>query len=59
MKIKQGVFTLDTLMPFVYRAAWGKDTGGHFTSTDNELLGLEVLDKADLKKLIQDIVGGK
>lgn len=59
VKIKQGVFTLDTLMPFVYRAAWGKDTGGHFTTTDNELLGLEVLDKAGLKKLIQDIVGGK
>ncbi|GFF59310.1 hypothetical protein IFM46972_11348 [Aspergillus udagawae] len=58
-KIKQGVFTLDTMMPFVYRAVWGKGTGGHFTTTDNELLGLEVLDKAGLKKLIQDIVGGK
>ncbi|KAE8423988.1 hypothetical protein BDV36DRAFT_242483 [Aspergillus pseudocaelatus] len=59
VKIKQGVFTLDTMMPFVYRAVWGKDTGGHFTTTDNDLLGLEVLDKAGLKKLIQDIVGGK
>ncbi|KAF3395769.1 hypothetical protein F1880_006521 [Penicillium rolfsii] len=58
-KIKQGIFTLESLMPFVARALWGKDTGGHFTTTDNSLLGIEVLDKAGLKKVIEYVVAEK
>lgn len=59
VKIKQGVFTNETILPFIYRAIWGKENGGHFTTTDNELLGIKELDKEGLKKVIQDVVDGK
>ncbi|KAJ5197388.1 hypothetical protein N7449_007867 [Penicillium cf. viridicatum] len=59
VKIKQGVFSNETILPFIYRAIWGKENGGHFTTTDNELLGIKELDKEGLKKVIQDVVDGK
>ncbi|KAJ6060226.1 hypothetical protein N7499_012262 [Penicillium canescens] len=59
VKIKQGVFSHETILPFIYRAIWGKENGGHFTTTDNELLGIKELDKEGLQKVIQDVVDGK
>ncbi|OGE47782.1 hypothetical protein PENARI_c037G05249 [Penicillium arizonense] len=59
VKIKQGVFSHETILPFIYRAVWGKENGGHFTTTDNELLGIKELDKEGLQKVIQDVVDGK
>ncbi|KAL2864399.1 aromatic alcohol reductase [Aspergillus lucknowensis] len=58
VKIQQGVFTPETIYPVIYRAIWGEKHGGHFTTTDNELLGIEQLDRAGLKRVIQDVVDG-
>jgi hypothetical protein len=59
VEIKQGVFSHETILPFIYRAIWGKENGGYFTTTDNELLGIKELDKEGLQKVIQDVVDGK
>ncbi|KAL3477079.1 hypothetical protein BJX99DRAFT_226669 [Aspergillus californicus] len=58
VKIRQGVFTHETIMPFIFKAIWGPVNDGHFKETDNELLGIKELDKADLKKIIQGVVEG-
>ncbi|KAL2824245.1 hypothetical protein BDW59DRAFT_87369 [Aspergillus cavernicola] len=58
VKIKQGVLTGETIMPFIFKAIWGAENGGHFNTTDNELLGIQTLDKADIKKIIQNVVDG-
>ncbi|KAL4913613.1 hypothetical protein BDW62DRAFT_192170 [Aspergillus aurantiobrunneus] len=55
-QIKKGVFSRETIMPFIFQAIWGAETGGHFKETDNKLLGIQQLDKADIKKIIQDVV---
>ncbi|KAL4971531.1 hypothetical protein BDW66DRAFT_145987 [Aspergillus desertorum] len=54
--IKNGIFGPDSMMPFIYRAAWGKDTGAHFEATDNILLGVDELDAKGVKRVIQDVV---
>ncbi|KAL4782331.1 hypothetical protein BJX76DRAFT_292546 [Aspergillus varians] len=58
VQIKNGVISRDTVLPFIYKAIWGEGTGGLFKDTDNELLGIQQLDKEDIKKIIQDVVNG-
>ncbi|KIA75803.1 CipA-like oxidoreductase [Aspergillus ustus] len=58
-KLKQGIFSSETILPFIYRAIWGEGAGGHFDKTDNELLGIQQLDKAGLKQVIQSVVDGQ
>ncbi|CBF82374.1 hypothetical protein AN9181.2 [Aspergillus nidulans FGSC A4] len=54
--IKQGVFSFESMMPFIYRAGWGKDAGGHFETTDNILLGVDELDTEGVKRVIEGVV---
>ncbi|KAL4735049.1 hypothetical protein BDV11DRAFT_196956 [Aspergillus similis] len=54
--IKKGVFSFESMMPFIYRAGWGKDAGGHFETTDNILLGVDELDAEGVKRVIQGVV---
>ncbi|KAL4994502.1 hypothetical protein BDV10DRAFT_176695 [Aspergillus recurvatus] len=53
--IKQGVFSFESMMPFIYRAGWGEDAGGHFETTDNILLGVDELDPEGVKRVIQGV----
>lgn len=57
--IKQGVFNHGTILPFIYKAIWGDGTGGLLKDTDNELLGIQQLDKEGIKKVIQDVANAK
>ncbi|KAL4930416.1 aromatic alcohol reductase [Aspergillus undulatus] len=54
--LKQGVVSRETIMPFIYRAIWGEGAGGLFERTDNELLGIETLDRQGLKRIIEEVV---
>ncbi|OJJ08532.1 hypothetical protein ASPVEDRAFT_47675 [Aspergillus versicolor CBS 583.65] len=54
--IKQGVFNHGTILPFIYKAIWGAETGGLFKEPDNELLGIQQLDKEGIKQVIQNVV---
>ncbi|KAL4762243.1 aromatic alcohol reductase [Aspergillus foveolatus] len=54
--IKKGVFSFESMMPFIYRAGWGKDAGGHFETTDNILLGVNELDAEGVKSVIEGVV---
>ncbi|KAL3462138.1 hypothetical protein BJX64DRAFT_259694 [Aspergillus heterothallicus] len=54
--IKQGNFSREAILPFISKAIWGEGNGGHFDKTDNELLGIQKLDRAGLKQLIQSVV---
>ncbi|KAL5042155.1 hypothetical protein BDW71DRAFT_211465 [Aspergillus fruticulosus] len=54
--IKKGVFNAESMMPFIYRAAWGKDSGGKFETTENILLGVDELDAEGVKRVIQGVV---
>ncbi|KAL2810342.1 hypothetical protein BJX63DRAFT_423176 [Aspergillus granulosus] len=55
-QIKQGIFSQETILPFIYKAVWGEGNGGYFEQTDNELLGIRELDKSSLKQIIQRVV---
>ncbi|KAL4771065.1 hypothetical protein BDW60DRAFT_191419 [Aspergillus nidulans var. acristatus] len=54
--IKKGVFSFESMMPFIYRAGWGKDAGGYFETTDNILLGVDELDAEGVKRVIEGVV---
>jgi hypothetical protein len=56
VQVKQGNITHETIFPFIFKAIWGEGNGGHFDKTDNELLGIQKLDKAGLKWVIQSVV---
>ncbi|KAL4864092.1 hypothetical protein BDV12DRAFT_176695 [Aspergillus spectabilis] len=58
VQVKQGVLTHETIMPFIFKAIWGAENGGLFEETDNELLGIQELDREGIKKIIQDVVNG-
>ena len=41
---------------FLFRAIWGKGYGGEFTKTDNELLGVKMMDGDEVKTLVESYV---
>ncbi|KAL5337510.1 hypothetical protein BJX70DRAFT_236779 [Aspergillus crustosus] len=57
-QMKQGVINQATIMPFIFKAIWGEGNGGLFEKTDNELLGIRVLDREGIKRVIQGVVDG-
>jgi uncharacterized protein YbjT (DUF2867 family) len=40
-RLKQGLLDMETFAPYLVRAVLGKDYGGNFQKTDNELLGVK------------------
>ncbi|RDW84096.1 aromatic alcohol reductase [Aspergillus mulundensis] len=56
-KLKAGTFGHDDIFPFIHRAIWGEGAGGLFGETDNELLGIKVLDKEGLKEIVEGVAG--
>ncbi|KAL4971329.1 hypothetical protein BDW66DRAFT_155768 [Aspergillus desertorum] len=58
-KIKEGTANREAFTALIHKAVWGADNGGWFSETDNELLGIQQLDKEGVKKVIQDVVDGK
>ncbi|KAJ0418835.1 hypothetical protein BJY00DRAFT_174000 [Aspergillus carlsbadensis] len=56
VQLKQGNVSHETIFPFIFKAIWGAENGGHFEKTDNELLGIQKLDKAGIKQVIQGVV---
>ncbi|CEL06520.1 hypothetical protein ASPCAL09695 [Aspergillus calidoustus] len=59
VQVKQGNISHETIFPFIFKAIWGAENGGHFDKTDNELLGIQQLDKAGIKRVIQSVVDGE
>lgn len=43
---------------YLYRAAFGRDTGVHFAKTDNELLGIKELDEEGIKEVVRKALSG-
>ncbi|KAA8647843.1 hypothetical protein EYZ11_003619 [Aspergillus tanneri] len=53
--VKQGVYTDESMFPFVFKAIWGYENGGFYSENDNELLGIEQLSLPNVKEIILKI----
>ncbi|RDW95081.1 hypothetical protein BP5796_00844 [Coleophoma crateriformis] len=54
--LAQGDYSMGTLSKLIYRAIYGQGYGGHYTTTDNALLGIKELDAAGVEALVREIV---
>ncbi|KAL4904120.1 hypothetical protein BDW74DRAFT_179214 [Aspergillus multicolor] len=56
-KLQAGIVGPESILPFIRRAIWGEGAGGLYKETDNELLGIQELDKEGLKRIVQGVAG--
>ncbi|KAL4802028.1 hypothetical protein BDV18DRAFT_164537 [Aspergillus unguis] len=45
-----------TVMPFLAKGVWGRNGAAHFEKTDNELMGVQLLDRAGLKRVVEMVM---
>ncbi|AEO70603.1 uncharacterized protein THITE_45193, partial [Thermothielavioides terrestris NRRL 8126] len=53
--IKQGKHNLQTMLGFIVAASWGEGFGGHFSQTDNELLGIKPMSDEELQGVVNQL----
>lgn len=55
-RLAQGLFDLESFVPYLQRAAFSGKAGGRFDKTDNELLGLKPKTEEDVKRHLREIL---
>lgn len=55
-RLAQGLFDMETFVPYLFRAILDPAYGGDFQKTDNELLGLKGLTDAEVAEVVKKIV---
>lgn len=55
-RLKQGLFDVETFVPYLYRALFGKNSGANFEKTDNELLGIKGATEDDIVEILKTYI---
>lgn len=55
-RLKQGLYDLETLIPYLFRGLMDPSYGGDFATTDNELLGLKGKTEEELLQVIKEVL---
>lgn len=55
-RLAQGLYDMETFVPYIFKSLWAPSYGGNFTKTDNELLGLKGKTEEELFEIVKQNV---